>query len=1142
MSASYNFKDNLTVDNNKYLKWLDNTGTSRANVISLDNDNNVNINSAFGNMNINTDKPNSYTFVNSNNFKGNVLIGTKLGIGFTTTTNMTSSLTLVKNGSIGLNTTVGGNDGYLGMSSWSGLDNNGGSRMLLYGNDHVTYPGNMHLYTGNIANGNVNVYTGNDSLKMQILRDGTFRFVPDGITTRLTINDTMSNFTNDVIISSTTQSYNATSGAFQIRGGIGILGNLYVDGTINLSTATGNINFDSTQVSDSYTSGAIFLSGGIGVSTTLNSSSITSGGALSIAGGAAFAKDVYVGGRLTIINTTGSTSSQTGSFVVYGGMGINDSILSRCDASQIKIAPKTSGSATEITFFSLNNFTSLSNTSSSWRIGQNSGSIGSGKFCLNNSDFGNVFTASYDGGIEMYGKVLLSNTTNATSENDGGAFTVSGGAAFKKNVYIGGSITLAGGGTISGGGGSSEFAYLTLTATDNAINSSTGALFTYGGITVGGENDAMSVTQGGSILTAGGVSIGKSLFVGGPIMQIPVGDTISRPNPAKIGYVRYNSNTSQFEGYGPGDAWGSLGGVVDIAQTTKILASANPSVTDGNLYFFTVGNERMRVNSAGNVGIATTAPVHLLDVNGGLCSTSFTTTNALITNVTTTALNVSATGVSKTASVPPGAVTGTNVQFDSNGGGMWYEHQLPIGDLEGRPYYYSSEYFVTALPLDPSYYPTAFKYVGSSSVSINWRVQTPGATVMTATYTIYVDILDTNGTTIISTPTSLVYSSGLLVTDTGIQTTTLNPNQYIRFRGVREGGGGIVVIDNFIFTYDLPIIVNGLIANSYGVTVGSLTTTALTTGTIVATTSISSGSVNATNSTVTNFVTTTSSTGTSSITTSLLAIGNSNTIGNIFTTGGNVGINIKTPAYHLDINGNVHVNANLYVDGVISGGTETASTFAYLTLTSTDDAINLSTGSILTYGGITIQSPTDAQSVTNGGSFLTDGGASISKRLFVGQDAIIGGDLRVEKTNNATGIGTGGSLTILGGASISKDVYVGGTVTSSSDIRLKSNVENFNTSKMLDKIDNIRSIKYNYKSDDSNTPYVGFIAQDFIEDFPELLRCPEGGYYSLDYQKVSVILMECVKELKTELSQLRNEIKEIKQERELKDGKYVVYL
>ena len=80
----------------------------------------------------------------------------------------------------------------------------------------------------------------------------------------------------------------------------------------------------------------------------------------------------------------------------------------------------------------------------------------------------------------------------------------------------------------------------------------------------------------------------------------------------------------------------------------------------------------------------------------------------------------------------------------------------------------------------------------------------------------------------------------------------------------------------------------------------------------------------------------------------------------------------------------MHVNANLYVDGLISGGTDTGSTFAYLTLTSSDDAINLSTGSFVTYGGVTIQSPTDAESVTNGGSFLTEGGAAVGKRLFVG--------------------------------------------------------------------------------------------------------------------------------------------------------------
>jgi hypothetical protein len=831
MSTSYNFKDNLTLDNNKYLKWLDKTGTSRANIISLDNDNNVNVNSAFGNMNVNINNQDSYTFLNSNNSKGNVLVGTRLGIGFNTTSNMTSSLTLVKNGSIGLNTTIGTNDGYLGISSWSNLDNNGGSRVMLYGNDHVTYPGGIHLYSGNVTNGNVNVYTGNDSLKMQILRDGTFSFIPDGVTTRLTINDTMSTFTHDIVVSSTTESNNASTGALQIRGGIGISGNLYIDGTISLNNATGNINFDSSQASNSYTTGAIFLSGGIGISTTVNSSSVTSGGALSIAGGAAFGKDVYIGGKLTVINTTPSTSSQNASFVVYGGMGINDSILSRSDASQFQIAPKTSGAATEITFYSLNNFTSSTNTSSSWIIGQNTGSVGPGKFCLRNSNFGNVLTASYDGGIEISGKVIISNTTNAIDENDGGALTVSGGASFKKDVYIGGSITLASGGTISGGGGSSEFTYLTLTATDNAINLSTGSLVTFGGIVIGGEDDAQSITQGGSILTAGGVSIGKSLFVGGPIMQIPIGDTASRPNPAKTGYIRYNSTINDFEGYG--NTWGSLGGGGGGGDDLVVI-----NVTTATL------NASIGVTSASakitNANITTLTAATLLN------------TNVITTNVSTATLNVT-------------GLTAGNINFT----GSLYQN-------------------------------------GSVYTSSQWTLATSG---------------------------NLTYMDG------------------------------------------------------------------------------------------------------------------------------NVGIGTTSPEYLLDVGGNLRATT-----------------------------------------------------------------------------------ISVLSSDNATGIGTGGSLTVLGGASFSKDLYVGGTVTSSSDIRLKKNIEDFNTSTVLDKIDNIRSIKYNYKNDESNTPYVGFIAQDFIEDFPELLRCPRGGYYSLDYQKVSVILMECIKELKTELRRLSYELKEIKPVRKrILKGKHIIY-
>jgi hypothetical protein len=134
--------------------------------------------------------------------------------------------------------------------------------------------------------------------------------------------------------------------------------------------------------------------------------------------------------------------------------------------------------------------------------------------------------------------------------------------------------------------------------------------------------------------------------------------------------------------------------------------------------------------------------------------------------------------------------------------------------------------------------------------------------------------------------------------------------------------------------------------------------------------------------------------------------------------------------------------------------------------------------------------------------------------------------LTIVSTENGWGIGTGGSLTVLGGASISKDLFVGGTVTSSSDIRLKTNISPLKESdeQFLKYVDNFRTIRYNYKNDDSLTNHIGFIAQDFKNIFPELLRCAPQGYYSLDYQKMTVILLECVKELKSEIQSLKSNL------------------
>jgi hypothetical protein len=294
----------------------------------------------------------------------------------------------------------------------------------------------------------------------------------------------------------------------QLKGGVGILGNLYVAGTISLNTTTGNINFDSSAVSSSYTTGAIFLSGGIGISTTVNSSSVTAGGAMSIAGGVAIGKDTYIGGKLTINDSTIPTSSQTGSVVLYGGVGLNGPIFLRNNnSSQIKLAPMTIGNETSISFYSANNFSSTSNTGSSWIIGQNVNSIGSGNFNLYNTQFGNILSSTYnDGNVKIW------STSNASS-----------------------------------------------------------------------------ITAGGSLTIAGGTSIGKNLFVGGPVLRIPTGDTTSRPSNPEVGYIRYNTEINQFEGYGPSNSWGSLGGGGSGSITGGAVITGG-AITTGSIFITSTEN------------------------------------------------------------------------------------------------------------------------------------------------------------------------------------------------------------------------------------------------------------------------------------------------------------------------------------------------------------------------------------------------------------------------------------------------------------------------------------------------------------------------------------------------------------------------
>jgi hypothetical protein len=141
----------------------------------------------------------------------------------------------------------------------------------------------------------------------------------------------------------------------------------------------------------------------------------------------------------------------------------------------------------------------------------------------------------------------------------------------------------------------------------------------------------------GAGLVVGGVStFSVDLFVGSNVgigttsvdlpfeihsaaaMLIPRGADEDRPAMAQQGYMRFNTTTQQFEGFGAGNTWGSLGGVKSTDQLTYILAESNAGANDSNLRFYTGGIEHMMVNPQGNVGIGTIAPLQKLHVEGDM--------------------------------------------------------------------------------------------------------------------------------------------------------------------------------------------------------------------------------------------------------------------------------------------------------------------------------------------------------------------------------------------------------------------------------------------------------------------------------------------------------------------------------------------
>ncbi|OGE36285.1 hypothetical protein A3E45_04335 [Candidatus Daviesbacteria bacterium RIFCSPHIGHO2_12_FULL_43_11] len=150
-----------------------------------------------------------------------------------------------------------------------------------------------------------------------------------------------------------------------------------------------------------------------------------------------------------------------------------------------------------------------------------------------------------------------------------------------------------------------------------------------------------------------------------------------------------------------------------------------------------------------------------------------------------------------------------------------------------------------------------------------------------------------------------------------------------------------------------------------------------------------------------------------------------------------------------------------------------------------------------------------------GGSFLALGYASTSELIRINGTGNVGiGDVDPDYKLDVKG-------TICQDTDSSESCD--GTVTS--DIRLKTNVEEIGSA--LDKIGQLRGVYFDWDVTNPTTEHlgrgtrqVGVIAQEVEAVFPSLVYSDMQGYKMVDYQKLTAVLIEGVKEQQAEINDL----------------------